>query len=781
MKRLWYQTGYKSAGIALQGLLAGIITLCLLNIGYWTEGSLGVTEMGKSYEETSVFLQLVTDTVNEKISYEQNKELFEQNDQYDELKEIDIQQYVEGTADDVNLNTTYYIRDLLEFYETGGQKILAARITELQARGISDQEMGELLDEDAGTLETVLPISGSSLSEYSRLNPNPSISLLGFYQELSETSQEIYQRYKAYQLSQAETGGEGNSEAPSNIRYYIENTGTKERYTNLGVKSFTGAQRMIQNSDELNFLYEGERSFNIMVANTEHVLSDTAAQWFINMRFLGPGERVILAVDRSYSIGDELQQGFYAYEQREPVLFASVAGGAISLLGLLALLIISIVTAGRKEEKGPLELNGFDQIPTEIAAGLCLITGIIWYLLVVQIKERYLYTYFFSQLLMLVAVTVEYWIFLFSVLSLVRRIKARMLWRNSVSYAVALGCRQVYSAKQTSQRLLIGYILFFALNFFFLRFFGVTGIFLVLVMDMAVLLYLMRDVVGKQSVREGLSQIAKGRLNYKIDTSVLTGEALEMAAAVNEMGDGLAKAVDAIVKNERLKAELITNVSHDIKTPLTSIINYVDLLQRENLQNEKAREYIDVLNHKSQRLKQLTEDLLEASRINSGNVELQIIELKLHQLLQQAYGEFAERMEENKLEMELSIPKAPVLIQADGRQLWRVFENLLGNMVKYSKPETRVSLKLQAEGQLAVVTFRNQMKQKLNISAQELQERFVRGDLSRNTEGSGLGLSIAKSLTELMNGTFEVSLEEDFFIVTLNFECKNNEGVTSKN
>ena len=227
-------------------------------------------------------------------------------------------------------------------------------------------------------------------------------------------------------------------------------------------------------------------------------------------------------------------------------------------------------------------------------------------------------------------------------------------------------------------------------------------------------------------MREGLYQISQGKLDYRIDTKAMTGESLEMSLAVNEMGEGLQKAVDSMVKNERLKAELITNVSHDIKTPLTSIINYVDLLKREELQNERAREYIRVLDQKSQRLKQLTEDLIEASKISSGNIELHMTELNLGQMLRQAYGECSERLEESQLEMEISMEKEPVVIRADGRQLWRVFENLFGNMAKYAMPGTKARLEMKRGQEGVEILFRNICRQKLQMSADELQERFVR-------------------------------------------------------
>ena len=237
-----------------------------------------------------------------------------------------------------------------------------------------------------------------------------------------------------------------------------------------------------------------------------------------------------------------------------------------------------------------------------------------------------------------------------------------------------------------------------------------------------------------------------------------------MAIAVNEMGDGLQKAVEDMLKNERLRAELITNVSHDLKTPLTSIINYVDLMKRENIPNEKAQEYIRVLDSKSQRLKILTEDLIEISKISSGNVEAHPVKMQLQMFLQQACGEFEDRLEEKKLKLKMELEKTPVWIMADGGLLWRVFENLLSNIAKYAREGSTVYAIVKREGNgQVVIIFRNLPASPIKATAQQLQERFVRGDESRSQEGSGLGLSIAKSLTELMGGKFHIEVQEQLF------------------
>lgn len=770
MKQFWYKVGTKCAGVCLQGLLVGVLGICIMISFYWLEESLGFGEMGKSFEETEVFLRHAQNTVNRKLDYDRNIELFEFHGAFDGTQEIDIRQYDTGAQDEANLNvnTTYYISDLLAFGENGRQQ-MEDTIYKLLDSGLSSQEISIQLDEQAPILETVFPVSGNTLADFARMNVNGTGMLLEYYQELCATARDIQKRYEQYLKTKEETEGEDNSAAPSNISYYIENTRTRQRYTNLNVKSLAAARRMIQNSAELEFLFEGERRFNIMVANSEYIMNDEVARWFINTRFLGSGEKVLLAVNTSYPIGDSLQEIYRAYEQRVPVLLGCMIIGLIGGVVLIMLVVLSIITTGRKEKDGAIYLNWFDKVPTEIAAGLCLIAALLWYFFIMLVRKHTVMDFYPRRTFVIGAVVVEYWILLFSLLSLVRRMKAKTLWENSVSYVVVLVCRQVYNAKQGSKRLVIAYLVFFALNIVFLGFFDTSGAVMALVLDMAVLLYLMRDEVGKQSIREGLYQISQGKLDYKVDTTVLSGETLEMAEAVNEMGDGLQLAIDSMIKNERLKAELITNVSHDIKTPLTSIINYVDLLKRENLQNDRAKEYIRILEQKSQRLKQLTEDLIEASKISSGNIELQCAPLKLQQMLYQAYGEFSERLEEQHLEPVLLIEKEPLIANVDGRQLWRVFENLLSNIAKYALPETRVYMELKRTDQLAEITFKNVSRQKIQVGAEELQERFVRGDISRSTEGSGLGLSIAKSLTELMDGSFDVYLDGDFFQVTLLF------------
>lgn len=274
-------------------------------------------------------------------------------------------------------------------------------------------------------------------------------------------------------------------------------------------------------------------------------------------------------------------------------------------------------------------------------------------------------------------------------------------------------------------------------------------------------------------IQQALELISTGALDTKLDVSEFHGQEKEVAEAVNHIRDGLMESVNESLKNEKLKADLITNVSHDIKTPLTSIVNYVDLLKRENLGNENARNYIRILDEKSQRLKQLTEDLVETSKITSGNVKLDMKKIDMVELLYQTGGEFNERFEARNLTIVTKIPNKSMYIYADGRQLYRSLENLYTNAAKYALENTRVYVELSNNDNKVVFTIKNVSKNELDIVSDgkvDLTERFVRGEKSRTTEGSGLGLSIAKNLTTLMGGKFEINVDGDLFIATIEYE-----------
>lgn len=287
--------------------------------------------------------------------------------------------------------------------------------------------------------------------------------------------------------------------------------------------------------------------------------------------------------------------------------------------------------------------------------------------------------------------------------------------------------------------------------------------------DVVVFIYMVQNATAKQRIKTGIQKIAGGDVDYKIPLSGLKGDNLDSAVRINNIGEGLNTAVEENMKNERLKTDLITNVSHDIKTPLTSIINYVDLLKRENIDDQKIQGYISVLETKAQRLKTLTEDVVEASKISSGNIKLDMMELNLAELINQTEAEFIEKFEARDLKVVTALAKEPAMIMADGRRMWRVLANIYNNAAKYAMEGSRVYADLSVTSRNVIFSLKNVSEQPLNISADELTERFIRGDVSRSTEGSGLGLSIARNLTELQGGEFALYLDGDLFKATIVF------------
>ena len=288
------------------------------------------------------------------------------------------------------------------------------------------------------------------------------------------------------------------------------------------------------------------------------------------------------------------------------------------------------------------------------------------------------------------------------------------------------------------------------------------GIIAGIILTIVYIIIFIKDLVYLDKIMVGSKAAAEGKLNYKIDEKG-RGHLRELAHDINNMRDGLKKSVENEMKSENMKTELITNVSHDLKTPLTSIINYIDLLKRENIQPETAMDYVNILDKKSQRLKVLIEDLFEASKAASGAMELNIAKIDIGQLLRQALGENDERFKDSNLNVKLNVPEEKIFINGDGKRLYRVFENLISNIVKYSLSNTRVYIDMYKEEKEVIIVMRNISAYELSFDTNEITNRFKRGDSSRSTEGSGLGLAIAKSIVELHGGSFNIEVDGDLF------------------
>lgn len=439
-----------------------------------------------------------------------------------------------------------------------------------------------------------------------------------------------------------------------------------------------------------------------------------------------------------------------------------------AILYLLSMVYLTLAAGRSTDEDGEIMLNRFDRIRSELAALILIVPAwIILVLVSVGVSVRNLEMPEFVLVGGGVAFVLN-GMFLTGYISLVRRIKAHTLWKNSILYLISSVFGEMMKNRKTTTKTMLSYAGFLLVNVVLLIM-GEIGIILLAFFDLGVGIFLLRQAAQRQRILDGIKRISAGELNAQIPTDQISGDNLAFAEAVNQMGSGLSAAVEKSVKDERLKSDLITNVSHDIKTPLTSIINYVDLLKREDIQNDRAKNYIAILEDKAMRLKHLTDDLVEASKISSGNVKLELNRLNFQELIQQTNGEFSEKFENKGLKLVVDMPEEPVVIVADGRRLWRVIENLYNNTAKYAMPNTRVYVELTTVGHMVRFSIKNISEQPLNINADELTERFIRGDVARSTEGSGLGLSIARNLTELQKGSFNIYLDGDLFKATIIF------------
>ncbi|MCM1121064.1 MAG: HAMP domain-containing histidine kinase [Eubacterium sp.] len=509
--------------------------------------------------------------------------------------------------------------------------------------------------------------------------------------------------------------------------------------------------------------------------------------------------KIWINVNTDYPVSDVFMQGATGFRNYTPYFWQWIAAALVSLVLYLVLLFYLTMSAGRdvdKEGRQYIRLESFDSVPTEvallIAVGAMVLAG--WILIVVieltdihpseVISTSYgvIYEEWFKALLV-VGVFVADAVLMFFFYSFVRRLKARTLWKNSYLRRLVRKLKKfvwkVYDNGNIVLRTWVPYGVFLLFNFLMLLWafvadgFGrILALLVAVAMDIVVGNLFYRNAKEQQDIVEGIKTIAGGQLEYQVNTDKFHGDNLTLAHSVNSIGKGIKDAVEISMKDERMKADLITNVSHDIKTPLTSIINYVDLIKREQVDNAKVQNYIRVLDEKSQRLKQLTDDLVEASKISSGNINLHFEKINLTELMNQTIGEFSEKFEQKNLTTVMNVNTPNTVIEADSRRIWRVIENLFNNIFKYAMEGTRVYLTIDSiaenTGYIALAV-KNISASPLNCNPSELTERFIRGDESRTTEGSGLGLSIAKNLTEAQKGTFEIQLDGDLFKVILTF------------
>lgn len=602
--------------------------------------------------------------------------------------------------------------------------------------------------------------------------------------------------YQRYQVC-----NEAYMEGKSNIKYMIR------MMTDNGICTYTNVSELaeMEDNDVTEFFSEYRRYLIYYPDDLEFmgntVLSEEEIDEYISVYdYAYPDTTHIwLGIDTGYGIHEDV---FYnastVYNRIVPNvgrIIAGMIGLAVIWLGIGIYLTVTAGVSVNEEGERIEALNRFDRLWTEVSMllavafvyggyrGYRILLGMsgtagvipseIWG---IQLTRLYRYGVF--------AVYGVYVSVAFNLIwySLVRRVRCGNLWTDSLLYRLCMGIRNtvlfVFRHRNSVISTMIPYNLFLfsnliggiaIYNFRRERLMAVLILVGIIVFDGIVGVLLFKRSAEQAEIVEGISRIRDGEVDFKLATKNLHGASREMADAVNNIGEGIRKAVKTSMKDEQMKTDLITNVSHDIKTPLTSIINYVDLLKRLKIEQEPAKSYIGILDNKAQRLKQLTDDLVEASKISSGNIVLNLEKLNLTELINQSLGEFSEKLEEQRLHVVFDNDSAPAFIYADSRRMWRVVENLFNNICKYAMEGTRVYVDLMAENGRITVSVKNISEQQMNIRPEELTERFIRGDTSRSTEGSGLGLSIAQSLVQVQGGTFQIHLDGDLFKVVIEF------------
>ena len=656
-------------------------------------------------------------------------------------------------------------------------------------------------------IEKYAPQGAENLLQVVNNSPRLNGKLPVIYDDLAYTLGNIYSDYQNYQM-----GFEHLEEGNTNFTYIYANNDTKKVVTNkTSYENYAELEKNVQNlisEKDVKYmviypkLKDFNSNMNVSKSDKWEKLRSYSSEKKWNSVFA-------VAVDTTYTIQDQFYQNKVAYDNNIPYFKGTTWLLVLSIILFLGATIWLTLEAGRTAEDEELHLNGFDHWKTEIAAVLIVLIWIVgsyigihfwngniytmindiptylkdggtyfeyYYARGMDVSSAYMSASLYLPSLSIAELAEIYFYGVFTLgcffmgyVSLIKRIKGRNLWKNSLLRVIVRFIYKIYDNRKKTTKtvlLLCGFFLVQGIAVLFRN--GVTML-LVLLADVGVFYVVLNGLLLKEKLKKGIEEIALGNMEYQIPLQGLRGENLKLAEMINGIANGFHMAVEEAMKNERLKTDLITNVSHDIKTPLTSIINYVAILKQSDIADPKIQGYLDILEAKAQRLKTLTEDVVEASKVSSGNISLEYMDVDLVEMIQQTEGEMAEKFEARNLKMIVNLPAEPAVVHVDGRRMWRVLENIFGNAAKYAMPGTRVYADLKLEEDTVDLSLKNVSEHQLNISADELTERFIRGDLSRSSEGSGLGLSIAQSLTTMQGGTFNLYLDGDLFRVNIRF------------
>lgn len=561
-----------------------------------------------------------------------------------------------------------------------------------------------------------------------------------------------------------------------NFKYLIIDNKNSVAYTNVEHTMFTDSIEEIKERLAKNSIYWNYEKGNVNTSIEKLKLEEIRYKSIYKSIDDAKKFSVYTSLENDLTYYDQYRTNKTVFDMAQILYKPALYLLPLSIIAVLVLLIMNCFLIGLRNENGEVILNAFDKTPLLVALIILFILFMIGCGFLIALTSENL-TLILSGTA--IGAVIGYISFVFFLETIIKRIKSRTLFRNTITYRILRWIKSLITSMTRNANMTVKLILIF-IAFGILNIIGFSlsisepiGIFILIAIWVYAFAKMHQWLVRYIEIKNAINEIYMGNTEVHLDEKRYKGSLNSMAIQVNDIAGGLSNAIQEKLKSERLKTELITNVSHDIKTPLTSIINYVDLLKKEKMPNEQAEEYLNILDNKSQRLKRLTEDLVEASKASSENIKLNIEKLNVNELLKQVSGEFEDKFKSRNLEEVMSLPEKNVYINADSRYMYRILENMYSNISKYAMDNTRVYIDVIPNNNRITIQMKNISKEKLNISTEELMQRFVRGDSARNTEGSGLGLSIATSLTTLQGGTFNIYLDGDLYKVIIEFDMIN--------
>ena len=557
------------------------------------------------------------------------------------------------------------------------------------------------------------------------------------------------------------------------FEYIIINNNTGDMYTNVYNYDLEESKAQILSQKYLHIEPNGISQGNGEDLNLDYLNKYT----LINLDISDYTDYEMYICFNDFNKSSEYHLQKTMFDMNKNVGAAPVVLFPLSTFAILILAYYIIYAVGHKRGEKKLYLTSLDKAPTEIIAIAAV--GIIGILIiaVIELLENFAMLTINTSVYISVSITVILLLYIavaFFGTVFIKKIKSKTFLDSMITVKLLkkvfgflkINISNFIANLKTNTRIILYLLSAGIICIVMLVLFKEVGLIIDFVIVIFILFDIFRLVKQYKDIEKAMHRIYEGE-KINIEEERFVSDLRPVIRYLNDISAGFNNAIEEKMKSERLKTELITNVSHDIKTPLTSIINYVDLLKDENIKNVKAKEYIDVLDSKSQRLKKLIEDLVEASKVSSGNVKLIKEKINIEELVNQAIGEFQDKFEKKNLSVVTKYDENKHVITADSRYTYRIIENLFSNVTKYAEDNTRVYIDIEKDKDKNKITIKNISKDKLNISSEELMQRFVRGDASRNTEGSGLGLSISRSLTELQGGKFDVVIDGDLFKVII--------------